>query len=151
MSIVLLGVVIVALTAAVVVAIFLVLWRARSFPRQSRIAVASAVVLAGWAVVTALLAQRGFFRPADLYSPPPVGIALSLALGGVTSHFSIIAWPSHQSAPFDPAQPVAARRGRLPGADGERPDASAVGSTGGDWRRDRWSNGAVDRSPSHDP
>jgi hypothetical protein len=80
MSIVLLGVVIVALTAAVVVAIFLVLWRARSFPRQSRIAVASAVVLAGWAVVTALLAQRGFFRPPDLYSPPPVGIALSLAL-----------------------------------------------------------------------
>jgi hypothetical protein len=80
MSMVFLGVVIVALTAAVVVAIFLVLWRARSSPRQSRIAVVSAVVLAGWAVVTALLAQRGFFRPPDLYSPPLVGIALGLAL-----------------------------------------------------------------------
>jgi hypothetical protein len=80
MSIVLLGAVIVALTAAVVIAIFLVLWRARRSARQSRIAVASAVVLAGWAVVTALLARRGFFQPPDLSSPPPVGIALGLAL-----------------------------------------------------------------------
>jgi len=80
MSIVLLGVVIVALTAAVVVAIFLVLWRARSSPRQSRIAVASAVVLAGWAVVTTLLARRGSFQPPDLSSPPPIAIALGLAL-----------------------------------------------------------------------
>jgi hypothetical protein len=80
MSMFFLGVVIVGLTAAVVVAIFLVLWRARSSPHQSPIAVASAAVLAGWAVVTALLAQRGSFRPPDLYSPPPVGTALSLAL-----------------------------------------------------------------------
>ena len=80
MSIVLLGVVIVALTTAVVIAIFLVMWRARSSPRQSRTAVISALVLASWAVVTALVAQHGFFRPSDLYSPPPVGIALSLAL-----------------------------------------------------------------------
>jgi hypothetical protein len=79
MSMFFLGVVIVGLTAAVVVAIFLVLWRARSSPRQSRTAVVSAVVLASWAVVTALLAQRGFFRPPDLSSPPPVGIALGLA------------------------------------------------------------------------
>ena len=80
MSIVLLGVVIVAMTTAVVIAIFLVMWRARSSPRQSRTAVISALVLASWAVVTALVAQRGFFRPSDLDSPPPVGIALGLAL-----------------------------------------------------------------------
>ena len=66
---------IVALTAAVLIAIFLVLWRARRSARQSRIAVVSSVLLAGWAVVTALLARRGFFQPPDLYSPPPVGIA----------------------------------------------------------------------------
>jgi CDP-diglyceride synthetase len=80
MSMFFLGVVFVALTAAVVVAIFLVLWRARRSPRQSRIAVASAVVLAGWAVVTTLLARRGFFQPSDLSSPPPVGMALGLVL-----------------------------------------------------------------------
>jgi hypothetical protein len=80
MSMFFLGVVIVAMTTAVVIAIFLVMWRARSSPRQSRTAVISALVLASWAVVTALVAQRGFFRPSDLYSPPPVGIALGLAL-----------------------------------------------------------------------
>jgi len=80
MSIDLLGVVIVTLTAAVVVAIFLVLWRARTSPRQSPIAVASAVTLAAWALVTAVLARRGFYQPPDLYSPPPIGIALGLAL-----------------------------------------------------------------------
>jgi hypothetical protein len=80
MSISFLGVVIVALTAAVIVAIFVVLWRARTSPRQTPTAVVSAVVLASWAVVTTLLAQRGSFRPPDLYSPPPVGIALALAL-----------------------------------------------------------------------
>jgi hypothetical protein len=79
MSMFFLGVVIVALTTAVVVAIFLVLWRARKFARQSWIAVAAAVVLAAWAVVAATLARRGFFQPPDLYSPPPVGIALGLA------------------------------------------------------------------------
>jgi hypothetical protein len=80
MSMFLLGVVIVALTAAVVIAIFLVLWRARTSTRQSPIAVVSAVTLAGWALVTAVLAWRGFYQPPDLYSPPRVGIALGLAL-----------------------------------------------------------------------
>src|SRR5215813_2366313 len=80
MSMVLLGVVIVALTAAVVIAIFLVLWRARTSTRQSPIAVVSAVTLALWALVTALLARAGFYQPPDVYSPPPVGIALGLAL-----------------------------------------------------------------------
>src|SRR5262245_26789225 len=80
MSMVLPGVVVVALTAAVVVAIFLVLWRAGRSGRDSLIAVISAVILAGWAAVVAQLARRGFFRPPDPYSTPPVGIALGLAL-----------------------------------------------------------------------
>ncbi|HEY1307682.1 MAG TPA: hypothetical protein VGF24_29210 [Vicinamibacterales bacterium] len=80
MSTVLLGVVIVALAAAVVVAIFRVMWSARTSARQSPIAVASAVTLSLWAIITALLAQRGFYQPHDAYSPPTVGIALGLTL-----------------------------------------------------------------------
>ena len=80
MSMTLLAVVVLALTAAVVVAILLVLWRERTSPRESRIAVASGVVLAAWAIVAAMLARRGFFQPPDLVSPPPVGIALALVL-----------------------------------------------------------------------
>jgi hypothetical protein len=95
MSMFYLGVVIVAVTAAVVIAIFLVLWRARSSPRQSRTAVVSAVVLSSWAMVTALLAQRGWFRPPDLYSPPPVGGALGLALAVLT--VSLLLSPSLRS------------------------------------------------------
>jgi hypothetical protein len=83
MSMVLLGVVIVALTAAVVIAIFLILWRARTSPRQSPIAILSGVTLGGWALLTALLAHHGFYRPANVYSPPPVGIALGLALAAL--------------------------------------------------------------------
>ena len=51
----LLAVIIFALTAAVVVAIFLVLWRERTSARESRIAVVSGVVLACWAIVAACL------------------------------------------------------------------------------------------------
>jgi hypothetical protein len=80
MSMNLLAVVVLALTAAVVVAIFLVLWRERTSARQSWIAVASGVVLAVWAIVATLLARRGFFQPPDLTSPPPIGIMLTLVL-----------------------------------------------------------------------
>lgn len=80
MPIPLLTVIIVALTVAVVIAIFLVLWRARTSARQSGIAVASAVILATWAIIAATLAQRGSLQPPDLHSPPPVGIALGVAL-----------------------------------------------------------------------
>jgi hypothetical protein len=71
---------ILALTAAVVVAIFLVLWRERTSARESRIAVVSGAVLTAWAVVTTMLARRGFFQPPDLTSVPPVGITLALVL-----------------------------------------------------------------------
>ena len=80
MPIHLLAVIIIALIVAVVIAIFLVLWHARTSARQSAIAVASAVILAAWAVIAATLAQRGSLQPPDLHSPPPVGIALGIAL-----------------------------------------------------------------------
>jgi hypothetical protein len=81
MSMTLLAVLILATTAAVVIAIFFVLWRERTSERESRIAVVSGVVLAAWAIVTTMLARRGFFRPPpDLTSLPPVGITLILVL-----------------------------------------------------------------------
>jgi hypothetical protein len=78
MSTTLLAVVILTLTASVVVAVFLVLWRERTSARESRIAVASGVVLAAWAIVAAMLARRGFFELGDPNSVPPVGITLAL-------------------------------------------------------------------------
>jgi hypothetical protein len=80
MSTNLLAVIILALTAAVVIAIFLVLWRERTSARQSLIAVVSGAVLTAWAILTTMLARRGFFPPPDLTSPPPIGITLALVL-----------------------------------------------------------------------
>jgi hypothetical protein len=80
MSTTLLAVVILTLTASVVVALFLVLWRERTSARESRIAVASGMSLAAWAIVAAMLARRGFFQQADPNSVPPVGITLALVL-----------------------------------------------------------------------
>jgi hypothetical protein len=80
MSTNLLAVIILALTAAVIVAVFLVMWRERTSPRDSRIAVVSGIVLATWAIVTTMLARRGIYQPPDPYSPPPVGITLVLVL-----------------------------------------------------------------------
>jgi hypothetical protein len=80
MSMTLLAVVVLALTASVVVAIFLVLWRERTSTRQSWIAVASGVVLAAWAIVATMLARRGFFEQSDPNSLPPIGITLALVL-----------------------------------------------------------------------
>jgi hypothetical protein len=80
MSTSLLTALILALTAAVIIAIFLVMWRERTSARESLIAVVSGVVLSAWAILTTLLARRGFFRPPDLTSPPPIGITLTLVL-----------------------------------------------------------------------
>ena len=68
------------LTAAVVFAIFLVLWRERTSARKARIAIVSGAVLAAWAIVATMLARRGFFQPPDLTGPPPIGIVLVLEL-----------------------------------------------------------------------
>ena len=83
MSTDLLAVLVLGLTAAVVVAIFVMLWRERTSARQSRIALVSGVVLAAWAIVATMLARRGFFVPLDLESPPPIGITLVLVLVGL--------------------------------------------------------------------
>lgn len=67
-------------TAVVVAALFLVLWRERTSARDARIALLSGGVLAVWAVVTTVLASRGFFQPQDAESAPPVGITLVVVL-----------------------------------------------------------------------
>ena len=85
MSMTLLAGVVLALTAAVVVAIFLVLWRKRTSGRESWIAVAGGVVLAAWGIVAAMLARRGFFEQRDPDSVPPIGITLALVLVGLTA------------------------------------------------------------------
>jgi hypothetical protein len=80
MSTTLLAGVVLALTAAVVVAIFLLLWRERTSARESRIAVASGLVLAAWTIAAAMLARRGFFEQRDPNSLPPIAITLALVL-----------------------------------------------------------------------
>jgi hypothetical protein len=80
MSTNLLAALVLASAAAVVIAIFLVVWQERTSARESRIAVVTGVVLAMWAIVATMLARRGFFRPPDLSRPPPIGIALVLVL-----------------------------------------------------------------------
>jgi hypothetical protein len=75
-----LTVLIVGPTAIVVAAIFIVLWQERTSARQSTVAIISGIVLAAWAIAAAVLAARGFFRPPDTQSPPPIGIYLALVL-----------------------------------------------------------------------
>src|SRR6266542_813693 len=76
----LLAVLVLGPTAVVVAAFFVVLWHERTSLRESRIALASGCALAMWAVVATVLAYRGFFRPPDAASAPPVGINLAVAL-----------------------------------------------------------------------
>jgi hypothetical protein len=78
-----LTILIVGPTAIVVAAIFMVLWQERTSARQSTVAITSGIVLAGWAIAAAVLAARGFFRPPDTQSPPPVGIYLALVLAAL--------------------------------------------------------------------
>jgi hypothetical protein len=73
-------------TALVVVAVFAVLWRERTSRRDARIAIATGIVLAVWAMATTTLASRGFFRPPAGATVPPVGanlivVLLALAIG----------------------------------------------------------------------
>ena len=80
MSTNLLAVLILVTTAAVVIAIFLVMWRERTSARDSWVALVSGSVLVAWAIVTSLLARRGFFLQTDPDSPPAIGITLTLVL-----------------------------------------------------------------------
>jgi hypothetical protein len=71
---------VVAPTALVVIALFAIMWRERTAPRSAWIAALSSLVLAAWAIATAVLASSGFYQPLDAHSPPPVGIQLLTAL-----------------------------------------------------------------------
>jgi hypothetical protein len=66
-------------TAAVVVALFLVMRRERTSSPEW-VAIVSGCVLAAWAALTAVLAYKGSFLQSDAGGAPPVGIALAAAL-----------------------------------------------------------------------
>ena len=76
-------------TAAVVVAMFAVMWRERTSTRTALVAVIAGAVLAAWAALTVVLALRGFYKPPDTRSPPPVGIQLAIALVGLALFLAI--------------------------------------------------------------
>ena len=67
-------------TAMVVIAFFAIMWRERTSPRSAWIAVLSGLVLAAWAITTAVLAASGSYQPPDTHRPPPAGIQLVTAL-----------------------------------------------------------------------
>jgi len=76
-------------TAAVVVAMFAVMWRERTSTRTAFVAVIAGAILAAWAALTVVLALRGFYKPPDTRSPPPVGIQLATALVGLALFLAI--------------------------------------------------------------
>ncbi len=80
---------VVAPMAAVVVAVFAVMWRERTSTRTALVAVIAGAVLAAWAALTVVLALRGFYKPPDTRSPPPVGIQLAIALVGLALFLAI--------------------------------------------------------------
>lgn len=79
--------------AVVVVALFLVLWRERTSPREARVAILAGAVLSLWAVAATVLAYRGAFQPHELESVPPVGlnliVVLSVLLGSLATSTSL--------------------------------------------------------------
>jgi hypothetical protein len=66
--------------AAVVAALFLVLWRERTSRRDAWIAAAGGLLLAAWAFAVLVLARGGSFEAASDESSPPIGRAIGLAL-----------------------------------------------------------------------
>src|SRR5262245_48505167 len=85
MSTELLSVLILLTLAAVVAALFVVMWRERSSADDARTAVIAGTGLAAWAIVVTVLALRGAFVQADAGTFPPIGIALMVALGVMTA------------------------------------------------------------------
>jgi hypothetical protein len=67
-------------TAAVVVAMFVVLWRERTSARTAWVAAVSVLVLAAWGVITGLLAARGAYLQRNIGDAPPVAVQLLTAL-----------------------------------------------------------------------
>jgi hypothetical protein len=76
-------------TALVVLALFAVLWRERRSSGDVRVAIASGIVLAAWAIATTVLASRGFFQPAAEARVPPVGITLIVVLLALALFLSV--------------------------------------------------------------
>lgn len=70
----LLTVVVLVPTALVVVALFVVLWKQRNSPRETAIAIASAVLICVWATVELELARRGLLRQPPSAGFPPIGV-----------------------------------------------------------------------------
>lgn len=63
-------------TAAVVVAMSVVMWAARTTPATARAAILAGIALAGWAVTVTILGLRGGFVQPDSDSIPPIGMVL---------------------------------------------------------------------------
>ena len=75
-------------TVAVVIAMFFVMWAARTSPATSRAAILSGITLAMWAATVTVLGLRGAFVQPDGDSIPPVGIALLVAFAVMLVAFS---------------------------------------------------------------
>lgn len=76
-------------TAAVVVALFLVMWLERRSPREAAVAIAAGTALAVWAVVAGTVAARGVLLQPDAQTTPPVGINLLVVLAGLAAALSL--------------------------------------------------------------
>ena len=113
-------------TAAVVVAMFAVMWRERTSTRTAFVAVIAGAVLAAWAALTVVLALRGFYKPPDTRSPPPVGIQLAIALVGLALFLAIS--PSLRSLLTNQENLIRLNAWRLVGADVRWTDAGALGA-----------------------
>jgi len=84
----LLTVLVVGPTVAVVVAVFVVMWKARTTPATSRTAIVAGIALGAWAVAVIVLGVRGAFIQPDGDSIPPLGIELGLAFVVLVVAFS---------------------------------------------------------------
>jgi hypothetical protein len=56
------------------------LWQARSSAREARVAVASGIIIAAWALIEIALARAGAFQAAQVAGVPPVSINLLVSL-----------------------------------------------------------------------
>lgn len=75
-------------TVAVVIAMFFVMWAARTSLATSRVAILSGTALAVWAATVTVLGLRGVFAQPGGNSIPPVGIALLVAFGAMVVAFA---------------------------------------------------------------
>lgn len=89
MSTTFLTVVVVGTTVAVVIALFMIMWRERQSDRDGAVALASGGVLASWTALVTVLAMRGVFLSPGSRSVPPVGIALGCVLVGIGAALSM--------------------------------------------------------------